>query len=226
MSGVMYSLVFVNNSPETFDAAVYQNDPDLGNPNVESLAWFTKTAAPSTTVVFSWTIDYSFVWCQTGQLRPGVLFNASQVWPADLSTSNKVGFTQQGGAYTFEDQIQGAQAGTLYISQDQTIGSGQASVGIGMSGSGVYAVQAEPNLQVNFTPHPQYWITFGQFVQGQVLDIGQITDTAAHIEFPHDVNSMTAILNNDNTWSVQQTSAVNAAFLEARQSDEKARWAA
>jgi hypothetical protein len=223
MAGVKYSLTFVNNSSNTWDAAVYQKDPDLGVPNVQSLAWFAKTAAPTTKVVFTWTIDYSFVWSETGVLVPGVMFNATQDWPADLSTQNKVTFTKD-PAYTFTNQTQGPLPGILYISQDNNIPSKMASVGIGMSGAGVFAVQAQPNIQVSFTPHPQYWITFGQFTQGEVLDIGQVVGQAANVKFPFNVYAMTAILGPDNKWQVKPTSAVNAAFLEASKSNKEALW--
>jgi hypothetical protein len=223
MAGETYSLTFVNNSTNTWDAAVYQKDPDLGIPNVQSLAWFAKTTAPTTKVVFKWKIEYSFVWSETGELVPGVLFNATQDWPADLKTTNQVTFTKD-PAYTFKDQTKGPQDGTLYIQQASTLPSKMASVGIGMSGSGVYAVQAQPNILAKFSPHPQYWITFGQFVQGEVLDIGQVVGQAANIKFPVNVYQMTAILGEDNKWTVKPTSAVNAAFLAARNSDKEALW--
>jgi rhizosphere induced protein len=223
MAGTIYSLVFVNGSENTWDAAVYQQDPDLGVPDVQSLAWFKKTAASTTNITFSWTVDYSFVWSETGVLVPGVKFDASQNWPADLSTQNQVTLTKS-PAYTFSNQMQGPKAGTLYVNQDGTIPSKMASVGIGMSGAGVYAVQAQPNIQLTFTPHPKYWITFGQFAQGQVLDIGQVTGQAASIEFPDNIYSLTAILGANNKWTVKSTAAVNAAFLEARKTNKDAIW--
>ena len=223
MAGVQYSLTFLNNSSNTWDACVYQNDPDLGNPNVQSLAWFSKTAAPTTKILFSWTVDYSFVWSETGQLIPGVLFSASQNWDADLSSTNQVTFTKSGGAFTFQNQTKGPQGGTLYIGEDGTIPKNTASVGIGMSGSGVYVVQAQPNITATFTPHPVYYITFGTYTQGEVLDIGQITNDA-QIAFPPNVYAMTAILNADNTWTIQPTSEVNSLFVAARKSSAKALW--
>lgn len=222
-TGVQYSLIFVNNSTQTGDACVYQQDPNITDPNVMSLAWFSKKAAPTTTVQFDWTIDYSFVWSETGQLRPGVMFTASQTWAADLSTTNQVQFTNLGGAYTFQNQTQGPQQGSLYILEDNTIPPNQASVGVGMSGSGTFAVQAQPNTTAIFTPHPQYWITFGNYVQGEVLDITTIS-SAANIVFPPSTYSMTAILNADNTWTVQPTSSVNAALVAGREHDRSLRW--
>lgn len=205
-SGVQYSLTFVNNSSNAWSACVYQTDPDINLPNVQSLAWFAEVAAPTTTVVFDWYINYAFTWSETGPLVPGVVYSASQTWPANLSTTNQVTFTQpqspQGPYYTFSNQTQGPNQGSLYISEDSSVGLGQASVGIAMSGAGVFAVEAEPNLNLIFTPHPVYWITFGMFEQGEVLNITEITNSAA-IDFPPGVYAMTATLNADNTWTVE-----------------------
>lgn len=198
-----YSLTFINNSNIEGDACVYQQDPDLGVENVQSLAWFTQAAAPTTTLEFDWSIDYSFVWSQTGNLVPGVVFTASQTWPADLSSTNQVTFTNDSGAFTFENQTKGAEEGSLYITEDSTIPVDVASVGIGMSGFGTFAVDAEPNYNLVFTPHPEYWITFGTYTQGEVMNISESTNSA-QIEFPENVYAMTATLNADNTWTISQ----------------------
>ena len=163
--GNLYTLTFVNNSSNDWTAAVYQTDPALQQTtNAMSLAWFTKAAAKTTSVDFTWTIDYSFVWSETGTLIPGVLFKASQNWAADLNSSNKVTFTQQpSGAFTFANQTMGQPTGSLLIAQDGTIPSNTASVGIGMSNAGTFAVPAQPNINLTFSPHPQYWITFGKY---------------------------------------------------------------
>lgn len=203
--GVDYTLVFQNNSANAWNACIYQTDPDLANFEVQSLAWLTKAAAPTTQVKFEWTIEYSFVWDETGILKPGVIFDASQLWPADLSTTNAVTLTHavnpQSEYYTFTDQTAGPNQGSLYITTDNTVPLNMASVGIGMSNAGTFAVQAQPNLNLIFTPHPTYWITFGSFVQGEVLDETEITNVA-QIAFPPSVYTMYATLNLDNTWTV------------------------
>jgi hypothetical protein len=220
MAGTQYTLRVVNDSTNLTDMCVYQQDPDIGARDVMSLAWFAKPAYPTTTVVFRWTIDYSFIWSETGQLKPGVFFDASQIWPADPNVvgvagenkpGNQVGFSHPSqGAYTFTSTpTAGAQSGTLYINEDPTIPLKQASIGIGMSGSGTFAVQAQPNLHLSFTPHPTYWLTAGTYQQGEVLDIQSITKPA-QLFFPPNVYSLTAILNEDNSWTVEPTSKSNA----------------
>lgn len=222
-SGVNYTLIFKNNSTNSANACVYQQDPNIGVPDVMSLAWFSKYAFPTTTVTFQWTIDYSFVWSETGVLVPGVIFTATQNWGADLSTTNQVTFSHPGQAYTFQNQTAGPQGGSLYITEDGTLPIKQASVGIGMGGFGTFVVQAQPNWNLVFTPHPEYWITFGNYTQGEVLDQTSISNPAK-VAFPVNTYSMTAILNPDNTWTVMPTSNANAKYLDAKKKNPKALW--
>lgn len=214
---VQYSIVFVNNSTNFANACIYQQDPDLGVPSVQSLAWFTKPAYPTTKLSFSWTLSYYFVWSETGPLGPGAVFMASQAWPADLSTTNMVTLTKEGGAYTFQGQGPGPTPGRLNIMEDGTIPSNQAAVGIGMSGAATFVVQAQPNWQQVFTPspQPQYWITFGNFMQGEVMDDESLM-VGTRVEFPVNIYSMTATINPDNTWTVVPTATMNAHFIENR----------
>lgn len=210
-SGVQYTLIFVNNSTNFADACVYQQDPNISSANPLSLAWFTKAAYPGTNVIFQWSINYNFVWSQTGTLAPGVIFTASQHPSADLSTTNKITLTKVGGAYNFINQGPGT-PGTLNIIEDGTVPKYDASVGIGMSGFGTFVVQAQPNWNLNFTPHPEYWITFGTYTQGQVMDISSISNPQ-QIEFPENVYSLTATLDSNNNWTVMQTATMNAQYL-------------
>ncbi|HEU4562256.1 MAG TPA: hypothetical protein VFS20_30785 [Longimicrobium sp.] len=204
-SPTQYSVVFVNNGSDIANACIYQQDPDLANPNVMSLAWLTKAAAPTTRVVMTWQLQYDFVWSETGILAPGVVFNASQALNASPTGLNQATFSKQGGAYLLTSEQQGGKAGSLYIQSDSTIPSKQASVGVGMSGFGTFAVQAEPNKTVTFTPHPEYWITFGTYTQGEVMNIQDLTTQAGQIQFPPNIYSMTATLNDDNSWTIVPT---------------------
>src|SRR4051812_36666346 len=147
--GTQYTLRVINNSTNFVDMCMYQQDPNLGVPNALSLAWFAKPAYPTTTVMFRWTVDYSFIWSETGTLIPGVYFDASQVWPADPNTvgtssdtraGNQIGLSPpSANAYSFTSTATpGAQAGSLYVKEDANIPLKRASVGIGMSGSGTF----------------------------------------------------------------------------------------
>jgi hypothetical protein len=87
---VTYTLTAINNSTNPTQIAVFQQDPNLApSLNVFSLAWFSKFAYPFTTIKFSWTISYNFVWSQTGVLAPGVVFDATQNPAAGLKEKNQ-----------------------------------------------------------------------------------------------------------------------------------------
>lgn len=222
--GFQYTVIFKNNSPTPGTASLYQQDPGFGNMAMP-LVWMAKYAYPTTRVSFQWQIEYGFVWSQTGPLTPGTVVSASQYWNADLTTSNQVTLTYdaQHGAFTFKDLTQGQQPGSLTVVQDGTIPPNVASVGIGMAGSAIYLIQAMPNVQAVFTPHPEYWIAFGNYVEGEVIDVGSMT-TPAQIQFPANVYSMTAILNPDLTWTIEQTQVLNQRYVAARAANQAVRW--
>ena len=214
--GTQYSVLFENQSTLDGRVCIFQQDPNINVPNVMSLAWFTEAVHPNTQANFTWTIDYSFVWAETGLLQTGVFFIASQVLPADLAQNNQVTLQYYGGAYAFGPVSAGPSGGNLYISEAGTVPAQQAAVGIGMSGNGTFAVQAEPNVNLVFTPHPTYWIAYGSYQPGEVLDIQSMT-SVAELKFPPSVYSLTAVLGPDNKITVQSTLERNAAFVRARQ---------
>lgn len=197
-----YTLNVKNNSRNYGNICVYQTVPDIDDPTLMSLAWFSEAAHPTTLVQFSWTIDYSFIWDETGPLVPGVVFDASQTWAADLTSSNSITLSSLQNALTFNNQVKGGQGGTLYVHNDNTVPFDTASVGVAMSGAGTFVKPAQPNRTYNFTPHPEYWITFGDYQVGEVLDVGAITN-AQKIVFSPNVYNVNATLNVDNTWTVK-----------------------
>lgn len=182
-----YSLQVQNNSSGFTNFCVYQSPPDTNlGVRVETLAWFVEPAYPTTTVVFDWDVDYSFCWSEAGPLSPGVTFTASQVWAADPlnPTLQAVQFHHYDHAYTFErlPPKLNRHPGNLYIEQGDDVPLREASVGIGMSGSGTHAVEAQPNLHLIFTPHPRYWLVAGDFEYGEVLDMAEVSN-AVEIDY-------------------------------------------
>jgi hypothetical protein len=218
-----YSLIFGNDSIYPWDACLYQNDLDLGVPGAQPLAWLSRRVAPSARLVFTWEISYSFVQAATGTLVPGVIFAATQRLDTDLSTNNQVPFTFKAGYSAFGPPTAGPRPDSLYIRQERSIPLNTLAVGIGVSGASTYAIQAMPNVNLKFTPHPNYWLTFGTFIPGEVLEVG-VLNNPLHVQFPPNVYSMTAILQRDHSWVLKPTSEVNAEFVAAREGDAKTAW--
>jgi hypothetical protein len=192
-------------SPGVF--CVYTTCPDPAvQLNLTSLAWFTKPANPNTTLTFDWSLDYSFVWCETGELRPGVRFRASQDFPADPQKPElaKVFLDKANGAYEFLANAppnKQPPAGTLGIYTGGNIPSNDISAGIGLGGSPALVVPTSPNLGYTFIPKIKYWIAYGSFTRGEVLDLNSMT-VVQEIDFPLNVYDLEVILNADNTWTV------------------------
>lgn len=200
---IQYSLTIINNSPQSGDFCLYQVDSNIKDPYVMSLAWFSKRAHPTTTLQYTWAIEYSFVWAQTGELKPGIIFKPSQNVNGGTIQDNAITLTKESEAYHFIDLTTDKNyEGLLHINCDNTISTEQASVGIGMSGSPTFVRQAQPNMGFNFSPEIEYRLTFGYYEQGEVLNINQISHFAV-IEFPSGIYDMTAILNADNTWTIK-----------------------
>ncbi len=223
--GTTFTLVCQNNSSQSGDFCVFQQDPSLGVTNAQSVAWLVEPAHPTTRVTFCWQASYDFAWSKTGKLAEGVVAASAQVWPADLETSNQVTLTYVGGAFTFENQVAGSAAGNLYLMQNGTIPADTAAAGIGMGGAATFLAQAEPNISMIFTPSPHIWLAFGDYTTGEVLG-SEVLGHAVEIPYAPNVYSMAAILNADNTWTVDTTLALNKAFLLAQAEDSAARWGA
>jgi len=197
-----YSVKVTNNSSSTWDVFMYQQQPGPPSPGVFSLAWFSMPMSPTTTATFSWDITYDFVWSQTGTLVPGVTFIAGQTWQADPVSANYVQLIEpQENLFTFNNENATGPQGSLSIWQDGKVAANAASVGIGMSGFGTFAVQAQPNTTAVFTPEPSYWIAFGsQMQQGCVLET--VVGNSSQVTFGQNVYQMNAVLGGNNLWTI------------------------
>lgn len=196
-----YSVRFINNSVNEGNVAIFQKVPDQKALNIFSLAWFSKFVNTNVHETFKWAVDYSFVWSDTGEVKPGVIFEGGQEVSADLSTSNTVVLDYNGG-YKFSAPSFSGKPGSIYIDETANVPMKQAAVGIGMSNAGTFVKPAQPNLHLEFTPHPSYWIAFGNYQQGEILDIEEITD-AIEIKFEANIYDMVATLQSDNTWATK-----------------------
>jgi rhizosphere induced protein len=194
------TIIFTNNSDHGGSFCIFQQHP---NPGTSALAWFVKFANPGTMVYFSWDdTDYCFIWKETGPLIPGQKSEASQFLPAAPYDNNVVTLTKSNGGYQFIDQTSGGQPGMLTVRTDQTVLVNQASVGVGMSGSGTFAVQTLPQMIFTFEPHAEYWLAFGDFQQGQAFDTSTISNPF-QIIFPPNISTMRVALDMNNSWAVR-----------------------
>ncbi len=201
-SPTRYAVRLVNNSSAAGSFAIYQTQSALAFPPLSSVVWFAQYAFPTTSVIFQWDRSYQLMWSETGVLQPGILFYAQQAWAADPSRGDGVTLTYD-QSFTFVNEHPGLPVGTLGITAEGRVPPNLAAIGFGQAGSAAFVAQAQPNIATQFLPDAvQYWVVFGNYLQGEVLDLENLTN-AAQLDFPRGVTSLTATLNADNTWTVQ-----------------------
>ena len=196
-----YSLTCINSSSWPGCFAVFQKTYRLPA-DVYALAWFARAAHPGTEVTFTWSTYYSFTWSETGVIKPGINFNGSQIIPADPDKLNCIELAVDNlGASYFKPPTASGQPGMLTIQQLSSVVPNRTSIGIGMSGSPMAATQAAPGATTVFVPTSNYWVMFGNYQTGDVIDVKEITG-AVEVTYPDGLTSRTATLGPDDKIAV------------------------
>ncbi len=192
-------ITLVNNSTSPTSLALLQNANEHGN----VVAWLAKYAYPGTQVRFTWDdADLCFVWAGTSQLSPGVVLDVSQVVPAGANANNAIDFSYDAANRTFylHNLRDGNRPNTMTVTADNTLPVNAVAVGIGMASKPTVVMQAQPNMNYQFTPQPTYFLAFGNITQSAVVDADTLHPQ--QIEFPPNVFALTATLGADNNWTV------------------------
>ncbi len=200
--GTAYALTLTNQSNQNWIFYVYQKMP-AQVADVFSLAWFCSPyeIKVGDRITFQWEIEYNFTWSDTGVLMPGVTYSASGEKDCSPAGKNTTEFALDPGP-GLSDPVKSPPAGSLVINDGSSVPANQFSVGIGMSGTGSYAVQAGPNLTHTFTPTPSYYVAAGKnLTVGTVLSIDTITKTA-EAKFKNAVYHLDCTLNDANEWEI------------------------
>ncbi len=207
-AGTAYSLECLNNSLVPWYFYVYQTMPNQPR-EIFSTAWFASPIKVDSgaKITFRWTIDYTFVWGVTGNVQPGVTFEASQVKACDPASINQTTFSVLNNTPSISNPVTGGQAGSLTINMDKSVPNLTYATGIGMSGSGTFVQQALANAPQVYTPNPSYWIAAANQMQMGVVLAQTITGSAG-VVFPTNVYKMYATLSNQNLWDVSQQAPV------------------
>jgi hypothetical protein len=205
--GMIYSVTVNNHASHSAYFMVFQNDPTQWAPNALSLAWFARFSNPSPTsrVKFQWSIDTGFSWAETGELQPGIQFIATETYDP-IGLNNKITLDYN-GAYRFVNPTQGPDQSRFYLAESPNIPiRSAAAVGVTMGGSTVYAAQARPNQNLAFSPRPKYFIAYGDYEEGGVIDVSTVNNPL-ELPFPAGVYALTTTLNADGTWDQPESLA-------------------
>jgi rhizosphere induced protein len=203
--------IYIHNSSDQNDlsAIVYQSDPGMPS-NAKALAWWTKPCHMNTNADLKWNITYNFVWGENGKLDPGAFYDAGEVVTANPTDKNTITLAYPGGGFEFQDWRKQGESGTLYIHEANDVPSGKGCVGIGMQGAGtfVFPTHSTGTGYINFNPHPNYWIAFGSFQAGRVVDKGSFY-FPKQLTFEHGNNYAVCDYTgegDDNGWKISYQS--------------------
>ncbi|MDO5969866.1 hypothetical protein Q4Q35_08600 [Flavivirga aquimarina] len=213
-TGTPYKLVCKNNSSVPWVFYVYQTMPSQPS-DIYSLAWFASPykISPGSSITFEWSIDYSFVWGNTGTIKPGITYDASGLKDCDPNGANMTTFSTDDNAPQLSDPVTGGQAGSLTINEAANVPNSTYSTGIGMSGQGSFVQQALTNATQVYTPEPKYWIAAATQTQmGEVL--AQNIAGSEEVKFTTNVYTLYATLGDDQKWTVSPNPVLNEALVD------------
>ena len=173
----------------------------MGCSNPKTIAWLVQPCVAGESVKISWTVAYTVLWSNTGNLTHGThvpTHGSVNVNPfeGDIETFGK---NAQGYSFLglFPSRSNPCSVG---IKTDNTVVTGQVSVGLGIDGHPVLMCPAQPNLNITFTPRPKYYLAFGQYTQSSIVDVNKMS---SYIELDYassDTFSFTATIDASNQW--------------------------
>jgi hypothetical protein len=215
-----YTLWFVNESLLGGQACVYQDPANApcNQHRVEQLAWRLAPANPQVDLRFEWEAAYQCVWFDQDNV-----VSARQFYSADPHAGSALVLERNRYGCEFQALPERATRGQLAMLADRSIeAGGPVCLGIGMDGGASFSAPASPNVITAFTPVPEsqlvYWISFGAYglQPNGVIDTAML-NPSARISFPPNVDTMTAVLDQQNEWHVSAGGPARRGSAGARQ---------
>lgn len=201
----LYSLRLTNDSPLGGNMCLYQrHEHQESEADLFSLAWMCQPCRSGSSITFSWTLDFGFAWAEMSSLGPGAFFEPGQTVGADPEAPGRrsVLLHQSGQGYELDCGSADPEAGFLNFQTDDSVPARRLAVALTVAGRPAFVRPAGPNLGFTFQPDPQYWVAFGPFEAGQVLDFSEMVLTT-EIVFPTGRRSAQAAFQRDCTWTVR-----------------------
>jgi hypothetical protein len=212
-----YSLTVVNkselaqNSP-TF--SVMAELPQAQNGEAFSTAWLTQVIHPGNSYTFYWDVQWGLAWSASGT-RKDYTWTANGHIAADPTSASKCGaqFDYTSGDFELKPatHVPASDHDELFVNDTGAVPKPSvqpSSIAVTLDGQPVCVVDAGPNVQHQFTLHPTYYIIAGSYKHTQMVDALSLTQQAV-LTYGNGVADLTAILDDQNIWHVQDSSAID-----------------
>jgi rhizosphere induced protein len=193
-----YIVNFSNHSGKSGTVCIYLDTQ--GYPDVQAIAWLTERVTPTTGAQFDWFSDYSFIWGRSRYLVRGSTFYPEQ--SVDCRSKNQITLDRGVDKFSFffKDQRKD-QSSDFSIYTTPKILQNEVAVGIAVHGRAQQVIKVQPNRKYVFNPRQDYWIAFGDFHEGEPLDMQNIK-TCARINFGQNIFRLRVILHSNDSWDV------------------------
>ncbi|MFE6867177.1 hypothetical protein ACFVFS_11495 [Kitasatospora sp. NPDC057692] len=193
---------------------------DSGPQDPFAVAWIAQQIEPTHEYSWNWDLTWALTFAQTG-FESGVAFTGEGSQAVDPDDDKKCRWVfdtappppgENAPDYEFAAQQGQHDKKTIWVSDTGNVLYDPAvSVGIGLSLNSadptpVIAAQAGPHLSQTFTLTPTYYVKAGNYKQGAMASVADVTTEAAVVDFEKlGCYDATVTLNPDNTWTVECT---------------------
>lgn len=226
-----YTLKVKNNSSIATSFCVFMmlSEEQTQNSSPHTLAWMVKYAEPNTMVSFSWNDIFNVIWSQPGNhLQLGVVCDVREPDFSSLNQSIKVSvaasqcidvnlpekgcttlqYNKKQSSYCFSE-LKKSNSGQIITKCNSEVPNSKATspqiaagVGIGLSGSGLFLIETQPNLPFMWPVPPfKFYLSFGSVKWGEIIDPESWLERAVLVSF-NDTTECEAILNINNCLEV------------------------
>lgn len=168
------------------------------------LAWMAAPCPPGNTMVFQWVLKYSILFSNTSNLSPGAQFTSIGGVDVDPVQGDVYTLSADGATYSFKGHstaIKGT-PGTVGAQTDCSVKNNQVSLALGIIGIPVFACDTQTNSVVAFTPKPKYYLAFGQYQQGTVLNEASMSHSIELNFEAMKTYSFTADIDASHNWNL------------------------
>lgn len=117
----------------------------------------------------------------------------------------KLHYLSDYASYQFHYPDQDPSRNTLTISCDESVPSSidsseviSAGIGLAIAEKSCFVIHANPNIYTEWIFSPEYFLVWGSFQQGEIMDVNLIKEQAIKLNFHDQENSQSVILNSNN----------------------------
>ena len=194
-------LAFVNNSQHSGVVIVYQHPPNTATERAFAVAWQALSVAPASRAIFHWSTDYSVALGQSGNVAVGSHFVPRTTLRVDLVAGVQVTVNPSAGTLQITEQG-GVEAGALNVSvlQDSTVD--RSAVAVRIDGKPSLVVSTPPGVRWTYRPSSTYYVAFGHFMEGMILNTSLIPQSIA-VQLEEGADEATVMLVPDGRLSIE-----------------------